>query len=99
VNEVLGQRIHVPFGMPANPRSIGSAGVPLSGLKLFGGEMSEPLGGESKKEIAFEVMRLLITEDETYQEELKLYSECLTSVGVHPTTDELLEAAADNKAA
>jgi hypothetical protein len=52
--------------------------------------MSEPLGGKSKKEIAFELMRLLITEDETYQEELKLYSEYLTSVGVRPTTDELL---------
>jgi hypothetical protein len=54
--------------------------------------MSEALGAKSKKEIAYELMRSLIAAHENYQEELKLYSECLGAIRVRSTIEELLEA-------
>ena len=51
--------------------------------------MSKALGAKSKKEIAYALMRSVIAADETYQEELKLYSESLGAVGVRPTIEEL----------
>jgi hypothetical protein len=53
--------------------------------------MSEPLAARSKEEIAFELVRSLIEADENYQQELKLYSECIGTT-VHPSSRILRKA-------
>jgi hypothetical protein len=53
--------------------------------------MSEQLEARSKEEIAFELMRSLIEADENYQQELKLYSECIGKT-VHPSSRLLRKA-------
>jgi hypothetical protein len=53
--------------------------------------MSEPRGARSKEEIAFELVRSLIAADENYQQELKLYSECIGTT-FHPSSRLLRKA-------
>jgi hypothetical protein len=53
--------------------------------------MSEQLEARSKEEIAFELVRALIEADENYQQELKLYSECIGKT-VHPSSRLLRKA-------